>query len=70
MSRPFYLAEWTGLSYTSAGRGIACKRFPSRHVESRAGGFLHSPFLLRKKKKGLLDEQTFLSGGVDGALLH
>jgi len=38
----FVLAEWTGLAYMAAGRGIACMRFPSSPAESRTSGFLHS----------------------------
>ena len=56
----FYLAERTGLSYTSAGRGIACKRFPSRPAGSRAGGSLHSAvFAAQKQKRPILANEAF-----------
>ena len=35
-----YFLEALGLAYVSAGRGIACKRFPSRPAVSRSGGLL------------------------------
>ncbi len=64
----FYLAERTGLSYTSAGRGIACKRFPSRPAGSRAGGSLHSAgFCFAKTKTPHSFEWGVLFGGADGA---
>ena len=67
----FYLAEQTGLSYTSAGRGIACKRFPSRPAGSRAGDSLRSAcFCCAKTKTPRSCERGVLFGGADGALLH